>query len=124
MPLRAAEQNCEHQDSDQDKSGERGVKNSVLQPSTPRCLRVWYASKGDHRIERQIHTRQRGFEQVVEFLFRAKCPRRGFVAHLNEIADGEIGEGVGIFFSTLEIFGKTGLLERTFAALSKEVCIR
>src|SRR4030095_5503480 len=106
LPLRAGEQNCEHQNSDQDESDESAVKNSVLQTGTAGCLRVWDAGEGDPRIERQIHTRQRSFEQVIEFLFCAKCPRRRFIAHLNEITDRQIGERVGIFFSALEIFGK------------------
>ena len=72
-------------------------------------MRVRDAGECDHRIERQIHTRQGGFEQVVEFLFCAKCPGRSFVAHLNEIADGEIGQRVGVFFSPLEILGKRAL---------------
>ena len=39
---------------------------------------------------------------MIEFLFRAKCPRRGFVTHFNEITDGQIGERIGIFFSAFE----------------------
>jgi len=30
-----------------------------------------------------------------------KCSRRGFVAHLDEVVDGKVGERVGIFFSPL-----------------------
>jgi len=52
-------------------------------------------------VERQVHAGERGFEQVIEFLFRPKCARRSFVAHLNEVADGEVRERVGIFFSPI-----------------------
>src|SRR4030095_6371442 len=99
LPLTAAEQNCERQDSDQDKGDESGVKNSILEASTPCRLCVWDTGEGDHRVKRQIDARQRGLEQVIEFLFRAKCARSGFIAHLNTIADRQIGECVGIFFS-------------------------
>jgi hypothetical protein len=58
----AAEQNCERQDSDQDKGNESGVKNSILQASAPCRLCVWNAGEGDHRVKRQIDTRKRGFE--------------------------------------------------------------
>jgi len=56
----------------------------ILQSSAPCRLRVWDSGKSDYRVKRQIHTGQRGFEQMVKFLFRAKRSRRGFVAHLNE----------------------------------------
>lgn len=69
-----------------------------------------------HGVKWQIHTRQRGFEQMIEFLFRAKCPRRGFVAHFKEITDRQIGERIGIFFSGFEIFGKSA-----FAVIGKFV---
>src|SRR5260370_32128881 len=98
---------CERQDSDQNKNDEQSVKDSILQASTPRRVRVWDAGKSDHGVKWQIHTRERGFEQMIEFLFRAKCPRRGFVAHFNEITDRQIGERIGIFFSGFEIFGKS-----------------
>ncbi len=40
-------------------------------------------------------------KQVAEFFLRAKCTGRGFVAHLDEVVDGEVGERVGIFFSPI-----------------------
>ena len=100
LPVRApAEQNCERQNSNQDESDEAGVNDSILQASTPCRLRVRDSRERDHRVKRQIPTRQRGFEQVIEFLFRAKCSRRGFVAHLNKVSGRQIGQRVRIFFS-------------------------
>src|SRR4029453_9205551 len=46
---------------------------------------------------------------MIEFLLGAECLRRGFVTHLDKIADGEIGKGVGVFFSSHKIFGKGAL---------------
>ena len=46
---------------------------------------------------------KQSFEQVIEFFLRAERARRGFVAHLDEVFDREVGERVGIFFSPIYV---------------------
>ena len=59
-------------------------------------------------------------EEVIEFLFRAKDFRCGFVAHLDEIFDGEVGQRVGIFFSSREIFASSWSTLRPFGRMHRK----
>src|SRR5207244_3319376 len=92
---RADKEEEEHQNQD----GEGSANDSVLQASTPRRLCVWDAREGDHCVKGQIHTGQRSLEKVIELFPSPEGSRRGFVAHLNKIADCQIGERVSISFS-------------------------
>src|SRR3954452_16274078 len=71
------------------------VDQCVLNPRATFRFRVRDAGEGDHGVERQIKPGKNRFEEVIEFLLRAKCFRRGLVAHLNKISEREIGQRVG-----------------------------
>ena len=86
---------------------ERAACRRDKRPS--RGLRVRHSRESNHRIKRQVDAGQQTFEQVIEFLFRAKDFRCGFVAHLDEIFDGEIGERIGVFFPFFVIFREGAL---------------
>jgi len=70
---------------------------------------VGQAGESDHRVKREVNARKRGFEKVVEFLLGAESFGSSFVAHLDEIGDGEISERVGVLFPALEVVGKGAL---------------
>jgi hypothetical protein len=57
---------------------------------------------------------------VIELLFCAKGFRRSFITHFNEITDGEVGEGVGVFFSSREIFASSGSTLRPFGRMHRK----
>jgi hypothetical protein len=82
---------------------------AVLNPRAALRLSVGNARERDHRVKRQVKSGQRRFEKMVELLFGAKCFQRRLVAHLDEVPECEIGEGVGIDFSLLEIFREGAL---------------
>src|SRR5262249_35816630 len=54
------------------------------------------------------------FQKMIKFLFGAKCLGSCFIAHLDKISERQIGQRVGVYFSTLEIFR-----ERTMSILRK-----
>src|SRR5206468_9070921 len=56
--------------------------------------------------KREINSRQRGFEEVIEFFLCPECFRRGFVAHLDEISDRKIGKSVGVYFPAGKVFAE------------------
>ena len=76
----------------------------VLNVGAFRRPRVRYSCEGYHRVERQIGSGQCGFQRVIQFLFRAKCFRRGLISHLDEIANRKIGKRIGILFSAPKVF--------------------
>jgi hypothetical protein len=88
---------------------ERPVDDAVLQPRASGGTRIRHAREGDHGVKREVNAGQRRFQPMVELLFRSESFRRGLVAHLDEIRDGEIGERVRVFFPALEIFGEGAL---------------
>jgi hypothetical protein len=57
---------------------------------------------------------------VIELFLGAECFRRGFVAHLDEIFDGEVGQGVGVLFATLETFASSGSTLRPFGRMHRK----
>ena len=56
---------------------------------------------------------------MIEFFLGAEGARRGFVAHLDEIANRKISERVGVFFAAFEIFrkGAFAVIGKFFKAL-------
>src|SRR6266513_2946524 len=96
------------------KKRQSAVDNTVLQSCPPGGFGVRDARESDHGIEREINSGQRGFKEVVEFLFCTERARRGFVAHLDKVFQREAGEGFGVYFAALEIFS-----ERTLSILRK-----
>src|SRR5438105_13707668 len=85
---------------------EGGVNNAVLESRATRGLRVRHPREGDHGVEREVNSGQRGFEEVIEFFLGPECFRCGLVAHLDNILQGESGQRVAVYFSALDIFGE------------------
>src|ERR1700704_524229 len=100
----------QYEEQDQcERSDQRAVNNSVLAARAARGFRVRNARESNHAVKRQINSRQRGFEEVIDLFFGAKCARGGFIAHLDKIFQGEIGQGVSVLFTALEIFRERAL---------------
>src|SRR5437879_1048208 len=66
-------------------SGKACLDSEVLNASTFGCPGVWNPCKGHHCIQRNVNSRQRRFQEMIELFLRAECARRGFVAHLDKI---------------------------------------
>src|SRR5207247_5521151 len=108
MSDKTRKQGQEHNDQ-QDQSEDTGADDAILHLRAAGGFSIWNARKSNHRIKREINSRQRGFEEVIEFFLCPECFRRGFVAHLNEISDRKIGKSVGVYFSAGKIFGEGAL---------------
>jgi hypothetical protein len=110
----------QQEDYKYDRSDGAAINDAILQPRAAGGLRVGNAREGDHRVEREINSRQRSFEEVIEFLFCAEGARRGFIAHLDKIFQGEIGQSVGVLFSSREIFASSGSTLRPFGRMHRK----
>src|SRR5579864_438894 len=88
----------------QNQQGSGDVNDNVLDFGPALGLSVGNTRERDHRVKWQIKPGQRRLEEVVEIFLCPKCFRGRLIAHLDEIAEREIGQGVGVHFSPLKIF--------------------
>ena len=58
---------------------------------------------------------------MIQFLFRAKCFRRGLVSHLDKIPDRKIGKRIDVWFSATKVFGERALAAEMATMLSRQI---